>query len=141
MSLVQKDCVNLYVVFMLLFLFQLKYLQMVFQNFYQNYKRFSEQWGIHHSVSSAYHPMSNGRAELAVKATKRLLMENVDLNGELNKHRVVQVLLKQRNTPDPGCKLSYAHILLVRKLKNSLPYVRKNFMIYNNPQISKRWRD
>ena len=49
-------------------------------------------------MSSAYHPMSNGRAELAVKATKRLLMENVGTNGELENDRIVQALLTQRNT-------------------------------------------
>jgi len=32
-------------------------------------KDFLKRWGIHHRMSSAYHPMSNGRAELAVKAT------------------------------------------------------------------------
>ena len=47
-------------------------------------KDFLKQWGIHHRMLSAYHLMSNGSAELAVKATKRLLMENVGLNGELN---------------------------------------------------------
>ena len=54
---------------------------------------------------------------------------------------MVQALLLQRNTPDPGCKLSPAQILLGRNLKKSLPYVRKSVMTYNNPQISKMWRD
>ena len=40
-------------------------------------KDFLEQWGIQHRISSAYHLMSNGRAEKAIKVTKRLLMENV----------------------------------------------------------------
>ena len=68
-------------------------------------------------------------------------MENVSLNGELNNDRMVQALLSQRNTPDPVCKLSPAQILLGRNLKKSLPYIRKSVMIYNNPQISKMWRD
>ena len=66
-------------------------------------------------------------------------MENFGPNGELNKDRMVQALLTQRNTPDPGCKLSPAHILLGRNLKNSLPYIRRSFMAYNNPQISNMW--
>ena len=65
-------------------------------------------------MTSAYHPMSNGRAELVVKATKRLLTENVGPYGKLNKDRMVQALLTQKNTPDPGCKLSPAQILLGR---------------------------
>ena len=104
-------------------------------------KDFLKRWGIYHRMSSAYHPMSNGRAELAVKATKRLLMENVGQNGELENDKMVQALLTQRNTPDPGCKLSPAQILLGRNLKDSLPYVRKSVMTYNNPQISNMWRD
>ena len=72
---------------------------------------------------SAYHLMTNVRAEQAIKATKRLLIENVGLNGELNNDRIVQALLSQRNTPDLVCKLSPAQILLGRNLKKSLPYV------------------
>ena len=33
-------------------------------------------------MSSAYHPILNGKTELAVKSTKRLLMENFDPNDE-----------------------------------------------------------
>ena len=63
-------------------------------------------------MSSTYHPISNGGAELAVKATKRLLIKNVGPIGELINNRMVQALLTQRNTPDPGCRLSPAQILL-----------------------------
>ena len=104
-------------------------------------KDFLKRWGIHHRMSSAYHPVSNGRAELAVKASKRLLMENIGSNGELNNDRMIQALLTQRNTPDPGCKLSPAQILLGRNLKDSLPYIRKNVMAYNNPQFLNIWRN
>ena len=100
-------------------------------------KYFLKQWGKHHHISSAYHLMSNGRAEQTIKATKRLLMENVGLNCELNNDRMVQALLSLRNTPDPVCKLSPTQILLGRNLKKSLPYVRKSVMTCNNPQISK----
>ena len=71
-------------------------------------KDFIKQWGTHHCMSSAYHSMWNGGTELAVKATKRLLMKNVGSNGELTNGRIVQALLTQRNMPDRGCKLSPA---------------------------------
>ena len=36
----------------------------------QETKDFLNRWGIRHRLSSAYHPQSNGRAELAVKIAK-----------------------------------------------------------------------
>ena len=57
-------------------------------------------------------------------------MENVGPNGELEKDKMVQALLTQRNTPDPGCKLSPGQILLEGNLKYSLLYVRKTVMAY-----------
>ena len=76
-------------------------------------ENFLERWGVRHRISSAYLPSSNGRAELAVNATKRLLMENVGPDGNLNNDKMIRALLTQRNTPDPGCKLSPAQIYLV----------------------------
>ena len=35
---------------------------------------FLTRWGVRHRLSSAYNPQSNGRAEVSVKATKRLLL-------------------------------------------------------------------
>ena len=34
---------------------------------------FFRTWNVKHRISSAYHPRSNGRAEVAVKSAKRLL--------------------------------------------------------------------
>ena len=85
--------------------------------------------------------MSNSGEKLAVKASKRSLMEKVGPSCELNNDKMVQALLTQRNTPGPGCKLSPAQILLGRNFTNSLPYVRKKVMTNNNPLISKMWRD
>ena len=36
-------------------------------------KEFFKTWGVKHILFSSYFPSSNGRAELAVKSTKRLL--------------------------------------------------------------------
>ena len=104
-------------------------------------ENFLKRWGVRHRMSSVSHPSSNGRAELAVKSTKRLLMENVGPNGDLNNDKMVRALLTLRNTPDPGCKLSPAQILLGRNLKDSLPYIRKDIMSFNNSQISDLWRE
>ena len=102
---------------------------------------FLVRWGIRHRLSSVSFAQSNGRAELAVKTAKRLLMDNIKSNGELDTDRMVRAMLTYRNTPDPGCKLSPAEILLGRKLKDTLPMIRKDIMTFNNPQVSDRWRD
>ena len=54
---------------------------------------------------------------------------------------MVQSLLTQKNTPDPVCYLSPTQILLGWNFKDSLPYIRKSVMVYNNSQILKIWRN
>ena len=73
-------------------------------------------------MSSAYFAASNGRAELAVKASKRLLLENTGTNGSLNTDKMVRNLLIKRNTSDPDCKLSPAEVVFGRKVRDTLPY-------------------
>ena len=102
---------------------------------------FFKRWGIRHRRSSVSFPSSNGRAELAVKTAKRLIMDNVSPDGKLDNDRMVRALLTHRNTPDAGCKLSPAQILLGRPLRDSLPYINKDIMCFNNPQIHPQWRD
>ena len=36
-----------------------------------------KRWGVNHDPSSAYFPQSNGRAEVAVRITKRILEDNI----------------------------------------------------------------
>ena len=62
---------------------------------------FLTRWGAYHHSPSAYNPQSNGRAELAVKYTKRLLEDNISQDGNLDTHAFVRALLIKRNTPDP----------------------------------------
>ena len=104
-------------------------------------KDFYHRWGTHHRLSSAYFPQSNGRAELAVKATKRLLEDNIGSNGELNTDRVVCALLQQRNTPDRDCLLSPAQILFGRRLRDGLPQLNKSDMIFDNDQVHSQWHE
>ena len=104
-------------------------------------KSFLTQWGVHHRISSAYLPSSNGCAELAVKNTKRLLMDNTGINGNLDNDKIMRALLMQRNTPEPGCKLSPAEILFGRQLRDTLPSINKDISTFENPQIHLQWRD
>ena len=84
-------------------------------------KDFMSRWGITHRLSSAYHPQSNGRAEVALKAMKRLLVDNVDENGNINTDAVMRGMLQLRNTPERDSGLSPAQVLLGRSLRDSLP--------------------
>jgi hypothetical protein len=49
-------------------------------------QEFLTRWGLVHSVSSAYYPCANKRVELAVKSSKRLLMDNLRAPGNIG-HR------------------------------------------------------
>ena len=79
---------------------------------------FYEKWGVTHRLSSSYFPQSNGRAEAAVKTTKRLLEENMNSDGSIKKDALVGALLQLKNTPDRDCKLSPAEILFGRQSRN-----------------------
>ena len=99
-----------------------------------------ETWGVQHIMSSAYLAKSNGRAELAVKATKRLLRDNVKSDGSLDTDKFVRAMLTKRNTPDNYSKLSPAEIVLGKKLSDSLPTLPKDKMFVNNEYINPLWR-
>ena len=64
-------------------------------------KDFLDRWGVKHRLSSAYHPQSNGRAEVAVKKVKRLLKSCIDPKGGINNDHFLRGMLQLRNTPDP----------------------------------------
>ena len=85
------------------------------------FQAFLKTWGIKHRLASAYHPQSNGRAEVSVKAMKRLLRDNVSSNGKLDTDAVTRGILQLRNTPETDSNLSPAQILLGRTLRDSLP--------------------
>ena len=82
---------------------------------------FLRAWGVHHRVSSAYYPQSNGRAELAVKVAKRILLENVGPRGDINNDKVACALLQYRNTPIKDIGLSPAQLLYGRTLRDYIP--------------------
>jgi hypothetical protein len=100
---------------------------------------FYNRWGISHRLSSAYHPQSNGRAEVAVKLVKRMLEDNIATDGSLNTDGVVRALLQQRNTPDRDCKLSPAEVLFGRRLRDSMPQLDKSVMVFESQQVHSQW--
>ena len=103
-------------------------------------KEFLSRWGVKHRVSSAYHPQSNGRAEVAVKATKRLMRANLGPTGTLDSDKLLRALLQLRNTPDPDCDLSPAQIIFGRPIRDSLSFVNR-LEKFSNPHIRPMWRE
>ena len=103
-------------------------------------KKFLTTWGVRQRISSAYHPQSNGRAEVAVKSIKRLLRANTTASGSLNTDQVVQGLLQLRNTPDPDCQLSPAEIVFGKPLRDSMSFLSK-LDKFQNSEVKPIWRD
>ena len=60
---------------------------------------FLQNWGVKQRISSAHFPNSNSRAELGVKAMKRLLRDNIGPKGHLDADKFRRALLACRNTP------------------------------------------
>ena len=79
-------------------------------------EKFLSKWGVKHRVSSSYFPHSNNRAETAVKTCKRLLMENMDSQGDLDTDTFGRAMLEYRNTPNPETRLSPAQVVYGRNV-------------------------
>ncbi|KAK5915526.1 hypothetical protein CesoFtcFv8_001108 [Champsocephalus esox] len=101
---------------------------------------FLRLWHVKHRVSSVSFPQSNGRAEVAVKTAKRLLMSNTGPSGGLDQDRFLRAMLQLRNTPDPDCNLSPAQIIFGRPLRGSLSFVNR-LEKFSNPHIRLLWRE
>ena len=94
------------------------------------YDTFLRNWDIKRRLSSAYYAQSNGRAEVAVKSVKRILLGNVDSEtGLLNTDKVARALLAYRNTPQQGIHLSPAVMLFGHPLRDHLPNQERKLRI------------
>ena len=96
-------------------------------------QHFLKQWGVSWRVSSAYYAQSNGRAEVAVKTAKRLLLDNMTPTGGLDTDRFARALLQYRNTPLPGIGTSPAQLLYGRTLRDHIP------SLHDVLRIRKEW--
>ena len=82
---------------------------------------FCKRWGISQRISSSYFPVSNKRAEVAVKSCKRMVRDNLQPDGSLDGDKFARALLIHRNTPDPATGVSPAQIVFGRQLRDHLP--------------------
>lgn len=103
-------------------------------------REFLSRWGVKHRISSAYHPQSNGRAEVAVKSAKRLLRSNISPTGVLDNDKLLRALLQLRNTPDPDCNISPAQIVFGRPIRDAFSFANR-LEKFSNPAIRSTWRE
>jgi len=100
---------------------------------------FLKRWGVYHRLSSAYNPRSNGRAEVAVKAMKRLLRNNIAPNGSVDTESFTRAILQFRNTPDPSTGTSPAEVLFGRTLRDVLP-IRPPMQMHDQDSVKPSWK-
>ena len=85
------------------------------------FTQFHKNWAVKHRLSSAAYPQSNGRAELAVKMAKRIIIGNTGAEGSWDNDRAARAILQYRNTPIQNIGLSPAQLLLHRQLHDFVP--------------------
>ena len=102
---------------------------------------FLTRWGVRHRVSSAYHPRSNKRAEVAVKQAKRLILGNLGPKGEVDTERMSRALIEHRNTPDPETGLSPAQVVFGRQIRGFLPRGDSQLAVREEWQLGAKRRE
>ena len=105
------------------------------------FKRFLEDWGVHHRLSSAEYPQSNGRAEVGVKTARRIIRDNISRNGSLDNDGAARAILQYRNTPIPELGLSPAQMLLHRQLRDSIPTNPEHYRLHKEWVVSAAERE
>ena len=80
--------------------------------------KFLKNCKVNFRMSSAYFRHSNQRAELGVRAAKRILRENG--NGKLDTDRFLRALLTYRNTPDRDTGKSPAQVVFGYPINHTL---------------------
>ena len=93
----------------------------------QEMQEFLTRYGVTHRTSAAYYPRGNKRSEVAVKAGKRLVMDNLAPNGSLDTDRLARALLTHRNQTDPTSGLSPAQVIFGRQLRDHIPLQPEKF--------------
>lgn len=69
----------------------------------QEFKQFTDHWGVHHLITSPHYLQSNGHVEAAVTAVKHLILKTAP-SGNIDCKAFDRGLLELRNTPTPaGC--------------------------------------
>ena len=84
----------------------------------KGFQDYLKNWGCMNRTSSASYAQSNGRAELGVKTSKRLIRGNLAADGSLDCDKFAKAIMQYRNTPLKDGELSPARILFSRDLRD-----------------------
>ena len=98
-------------------------------------------WGIRHRLSASYNPHSNCRAELAVKAGKKLLRDNVGPGGSLDTDRVMRAVMQFRNTPMQDCRRSPAQMVFGRQMRDFIPSLQHKYEPAKDWSVTQEYRE
>ena len=88
-------------------------------------REFFRRWGVAHQQCTPHYPQSNGHAEAAVKAVKRLVQKTT-VGGDLHTDDFEAELLELRNTPRADGR-SPAQILYGHPLRSAVPAHHRAF--------------
>ena len=91
----------------------------------REFQQFLKRWDVVAAPSTPHFAQSNGHAESAVKAVKKLIATTT-VRGDLDDENFQRGLLEYRNTPRVG-GLSPAQILFGHPLRSAMPAHRKSF--------------
>ena len=101
------------------------------------FQQFFIECSVKHHLSSAEYPQSNGRAELGVKAAKRILYNNISSStGPIKNDKVARAILQYRNTPLPNIHFSHDQILFHHQLQDHIPSHPSHYCLHQQWPIS-----
>ena len=83
------------------------------------FQEFLSRNGVRHLTSAPYHPSSNGLAERAVQTFKSNMSSDEDMQKQLSRF-----LFRYRSTPHSTTGLSPAELLMGRRLRTHLDFMR-----------------
>ena len=90
---------------------------------------------VHHRLSSVAFPHSNCRAEVGVKTSMRMIMDNTYAMDRNDTAKFQRAMLIYRNTPDHTTKLSPAQCVFGRPIKDLIPILPGRYQPHG------MWRD